>query len=529
MAGPWEKYASSEEPSGAGPWSAYAGKSVEPQDLTFSEAAKAGSSGAIRGAASAADFMAGVTDFLSKAPQTIGEYVGEKTGITDAIASSLNYLGIGEAPPSSVTKLMKFPENEPKTLRQVASDVTGGYSEYVSPSEGGRIIGTAGEFIGGSAAMPVGGYSSVAQGLKTLGTAALSGAASEKAGQLTEGTKVEPYARIAAAIMAPSLASKGASIVTRPYTAYVKPSMVAKSLNTGNKTLDTVLAKAITNPTRENNIMAKNVAYKIADDLGVTFDQTKIQGIAANARNNLYSGTGVGTKFNPKYDTHIKEALDRIDDAASSPQSLIDMDNLKREIYSIYKRGLGQGVKPYDTRMKLILDEIDNVIDSSLQGSKALNAAKTLHKRAKKIQILDDAMGQAELNADVSGNVITKYKQAVKKIINSKDASYFDEGELNAMREILSSNVTQKTLNQFGKLSPTTNNLLMLVSSIGAYVNPSTMVLSGAGLFSKFGSDQLVKMQLADLQRLLNAGIKPAETTLPLAPRVTGLTAQQEQ
>ena len=82
----------------------------------------------------------------------------------------------------------------------------------------------------------------------------------------------------------------------RGYDAVIKPRQLANKINTGNKTVDTMVAKSIREPSTENLRIAKNTAYKAADDAGISFDAGQMQGIAANARNTLFSGAGGTTK-----------------------------------------------------------------------------------------------------------------------------------------------------------------------------------------------------------------------------------------
>jgi hypothetical protein len=483
---------------------------------TLSEVAKAAPAGALRGGASTVEFMGDIGSAIMEAPQRLGNML----------------LGIDNAP-----------KEEFRGAREAMSDLTGGYSEYVSQDPAAKVAGTAAEFVGGAAVMPIGGgaFNTVGQTLKSaagygksLLTAGASGAASEVAGQATEGTKAEPYARIAAAIVAPSIGTKAANtLIARPYDKFVKPNLVAKTINTGNKTLDETLGRAIVKPTFENQNIAKNAAYKAAEDAGITFNPMQVQGVAENARNRLLSGQSGMTKFNPRYDEHISKALARIDDAAEGQNTLLDLDNLRRELYTIYKKGLGQGEKAFDSRLKTVIDDIDDLIDSNLQGSRLLNAARVANKRYKKTQLLEEVMERAErqtASAGTGGNILNKYKQAINKIIDSpKNSAYFDDGELEAMKQIVNGKITDDVLRSLGKLSPTSNGLNMTISGVAAYLEPTSLVISGTGLLSKFASDQAIKMQLADLQRMLASGAQPTRVGAPVTPRVMGLTAMEQE
>ena len=76
--------------------------------------------------------------------------------------------------------------------RGMLSAATGGASEYRAPGPAGEYVSTAGEFAGGAGVM-AGPGAAVRYG-------AIPGLASEGAGQLTEGTPAEPWARAIAPI-----------------------------------------------------------------------------------------------------------------------------------------------------------------------------------------------------------------------------------------------------------------------------------------------------------------------------------------
>lgn len=93
-----------------------------------------------------------------------------------------------------------------QALTQGLGDITGGATDYRGEGDAARYAGTVGEFIPG--AMALGGTSLA----NLLINGVAPGVASEGAGQLTEGTKYEPYARVAAAMLAPMAAQGVANI-----------------------------------------------------------------------------------------------------------------------------------------------------------------------------------------------------------------------------------------------------------------------------------------------------------------------------
>lgn len=77
--------------------------------------------------------------------------------------------------------------------RGMLSAATHGASDYVAPGRAGQYVSTAGEFAGG-AGLAAGPRAVIRYG-------AIPGAASEAAGQLTQGTPLEPYARAVAPLV----------------------------------------------------------------------------------------------------------------------------------------------------------------------------------------------------------------------------------------------------------------------------------------------------------------------------------------
>jgi hypothetical protein len=424
--------------------------------------------------------------------------------------------------------------------------------DYEAQTRAGKFAGTAAEFVGGGGALGAAGklakVGAKATGLEkaqkaaqaveaaglskqALGTAAIAGLGSEAAGQAAEGTRAEGAARFIGALASPAAASRFINMPARGIDAFIKPKQLAKKIDTGNTTVDTVVAQSIRKPSVENLRTAKNTAYKVADDAGISFSSEQMQGVAENARNTLLTGGAGMTKFNPNIDTHISEALTRIDDAATKT-SLRELDDLRSEIYDIYRVGQGGGKRAYDSRMRVVIDEIDDLIETNLQGSRLLETAKLANKRYKKTELLRDAMDNAEISAKTtsSGDIVAGYKRAIGNILKSKKQSkFFDDGELDAMRAILDGTVSDDVLKKLGTFSPNTNGLMRAITGVAAFIEPTSLVVGATGLVSKFASDVGVRMQLSDLDRLLATGQTPARFRPTRVAPVLGATQELRQ
>ena len=133
--------------------------------------------------------------------------VGIPGTIGDAFNSGMSWLtGLPELPKSPVSAA---------GLQRGLSIATGGASDYEPQTTAGEYAGTVGEFLPGAAIGGLGAGNMLRFGV-------LPGVASEAAGQATEGTAMEPYARVAAALatpMAPAILQKAVS----PFSGAITP------------------------------------------------------------------------------------------------------------------------------------------------------------------------------------------------------------------------------------------------------------------------------------------------------------------
>lgn len=111
---------------------------------------------------------------------------------------------------SSVTGLPQLPASPMSgdKLRSAESTVTGGATDYQPKTTAGKFASTVGEFAPGAVALGGAGVGNI------IRSAVVPGVASEAAGQVTEGTSLEPAARIAGAVIGGVLPSVGARLIT---------------------------------------------------------------------------------------------------------------------------------------------------------------------------------------------------------------------------------------------------------------------------------------------------------------------------
>jgi len=145
-----------------------------------------------------------MTDVLKSAGSGLARGTADLIGLPGTIGDAVNN-GL-----SYVTGMQRLPQSplSGETLRSAASTVSGGATDYRPQTTAGEFASTAGEFVPGAVAL---GGGTLASAIKY---GVVPGLASEGAGQLTEGTGYEPYARVIAALAAPAALSAGQRLIT---------------------------------------------------------------------------------------------------------------------------------------------------------------------------------------------------------------------------------------------------------------------------------------------------------------------------
>lgn len=205
MAGPWERYQQAPQQAAQGPWTRFAPtESADPteQPSVIADVAKAGASGIARGAADLAGLPGTISNVLDGGMEWLlrkgyGAVTGEAPSPEGGAVE--RFFAGGQRPGNPMSG---------DVTRGLASAATGGATDYKAQTTPGEYAGTIGEFLPGAAAF--GGLNP--GNLARFGV--LPGAASEGAGQLTEGTALEPYARVGAALLAPAIPALARRAVT---------------------------------------------------------------------------------------------------------------------------------------------------------------------------------------------------------------------------------------------------------------------------------------------------------------------------
>ena len=422
--------------------------------------------------------------------EKLGQYIrgaGAATarGIADvpALPANIAQLGaigvekaFGMEEPSMVSRgLAALPDT-----RNMLSAVTGGESEYQAPGKIGEYISTAGEFAGGA------GASAGPRAMLQYGV--VPGLASEAAGQATEGTAAEPYARLAAGLFSPV------------------------AINTANKTVNAMFRRAAERPSVETLRDAKNAAYSAVDASGVTIPLSVTDDIYNRAQ-----AAAAARNYVPEVDAQIKAALTILRNQSGRPQTISQLDRVRQGLNARYTAA------PEQVAILDMIDIVDDAIQALPGGDDLLAAARQANAHYKKAELFDRAFDIASDQTAATGsggNTVNKFRQAVTRIVNNpKQAKFFSQPEIDLMRQFIRGDLPENALRLVGKMSPTGNGLMMALHTLGGYASGgATLPLMMGGELARLGSTRLAMQGAEQLKNMAATGQIP-QAAAPIIQR----------
>lgn len=417
---------------------------------------KAFTAGLGRGVTGLADLPETMAKLGARSGAFVGEKAAEAMGL-DRSEQAEALRNIAAQPTANIDRL---------------SRLTGGASEFRGETLPGKFAGTVGEFVPGAAAF--GGMSPA----NLAKFAVVPGVASEAAGQATEGTSLEPYARIAGAILAPT------------------------AVNVGTSAFKALFAKSAKAPTIENLKALKTEAYRAADRADVSFSPKDTESLLSRARAAMDDAN-----FVPEADIQTKAAFQTLTAQSGKSLTLGQMDKLRQSLWTRYNADKSQ------VAILGMIDAIDDVIQGSTKGGPLMAAARLANSRFKKAEMIDDAFRKATDQTAATGsggNILNKYRQAVTAIINDpKRARWFSTDEIDVMRNFVRGSTTQNLLRLGGKLSPSGNGLMAALNLGAVAVNPAMLAVSAGSSAAKALADRGAMQGAARIQDMLATGVVP--------------------
>lgn len=416
MAGPWEKYGAPAAPQPAGPWTKQylkpgpAPAAPAPQMSTAEDVLRSAGSGLMTGTVGVAGMPGDISNMMFEA----GNWVGDRLGLPNSDKGREFY--------ESTRILPTSPE-----IQGAITEVTG-IEPHTPQTTPGKYVNTAASFVPGAVAFggaKTGGQT-VADALKF---GIVPGVASEAAGQATEGTKLEPYARVAAALAAGGF-------------------MAAKSKP----------AAAGTAPSLDELRDASRALYKQAEAQGLVVEAQKWSDSVDDIIATITS-KGIDPTLHPD----AVAALKRLEASKGVAPRLEDIDMLRQLALDA-----SQSVKPADAmRGSMMVEKIDDFMNGLTQadvlaGDPAAavdlitNARKLWSQRAKG-QIIAELIYKAENAAGPNYNaagIETALRQKFRALAdNSAKMKMFSPDERQAILNVVRGAPMDYALRLIGKLA----------------------------------------------------------------------------
>lgn len=388
--------------------------------------------------------------------------------------------------------------------------------DYQPQTTAGKYASTVGEFLPAVATGPAGVVRAAAkkQAVKDplkrtaslIGTATVAGLGSEAAGQATEGTALEPYARIVGAIATPSVA---------------------------NKTLSVFQKKNATAPSISSLKSEKTAAYNALKSEGTGLTGTQTAYLVEDMRNVL-NLDDIILSAKPSVERALK-LINEVED--SGAMNLAKFNELQKALGKIYRSA------PDAPEVLSMMTKMDDALASGTKDKSLMLAAKAANKKYSKARMLDRYF-TATMEGAGKGKIISNAGEALQNtatriLRNEKNLPFWSPDELTALKSLSQGSIPTRVMGALGKLSPTSGGLMTGLNIAIAFASPYNMLeIIGmtATTFAKLGYNSKVKKSRKALEDLVRAGgvkepskIITKELVQDMVARLGGLVAMETQ
>ncbi len=274
-----------------------------------------------------------------------------------------------------------------------------------------------------------------------LARVVIPGAMSETGGQLTKGTKLEPYMRAGGAILGGGLVGAGEGLLAS--------------------------RKAPPIPTNADLRTQANKIYANAKSAGVTINPSSYDNLVSDIQTAV-KDAGTHPKLHPK----VSGVLDSLDEAKGGVLELGDLERLRR-----IAKGAASSIEPDERRVAgVILDKIDDftenlgpadVLSGNAQVAGTLSEARGLWSKMRKSELIDEAVSDAKTRATAAnGNYAAALRGEFQKLVrNDKLMRGFSAAEKAAIKKVATVGPTSGALAMLGALRP---RGLVAIGELGA-------------------------------------------------------------
>lgn len=267
-------------------------------------------------------------------------------------------------------------------------------------------------------------------------------------------------------------------------------------------------------PTIQSLRRVKNEAYNAADEAGIFFQPEDMQRLYRRAE--AIAGF---RDFVEETEPQIKSALSVLRSYRNQPVSLGQLDNIRQGLSKKYK---DSGYS--DQAILDMINEVDNIIQTSGPGNELMLAARSANNAYKKAELIDNAFDRAQLSTASSGaggNMQNRYRQVINRILDSKDIRFFSEQEVQLMRNFVEGDILDNVARTIGKLDPSSGGL-MLALNVGAYMaDPSSLFVGATGAAGRAAAEGRTAERAEDIFNLISTGQMPAPRQTVVPPTVS--------
>jgi hypothetical protein len=463
--------------------------STKEQPSMLADAGKSVASGLGSATIGAIGGLGDIRDLASRGVDVLGSKLGVDLSPIKSAASVA----------SNVIPGLGLLRNAP-TSQDVRSTVTDPIvsPDYQPQSVVGSYLKTAAEFAPGALA---GGRGNL--GANVLRNVVAPAAISETAGQLTQGTAAEPYARVAGALAG----AGGATAAARKFQEMATARSAAKAV-----------------PSAEDTLKAARSQFKAAEDMNVVVKPD----FTTNAANDMRTAL---RGFDPEGQAPVFKAVDRLEGLGASTPGLPPVAVPMNEVELIRKQltnlKMSSDAPTREAARKALetlvnsqkgLTAADVITGDAATYSKTMQDAVGNYAAGKRSNTVMGKAALGDLNAATAGsgaNEDNALRQAIKQLVRPVNNDIvpkaqrlgFNQAEIEAMNKVARGTPAGNAARYLGKLAPTgsVSGVLSAGAGYGAAGPLGAVALPAAGFLAKKIGDMSTKSAVRHLDFLVRS------------------------
>lgn len=273
-------------------------------------------------------------------------------------------------------------------------------------------------------------------------------------------------------------------------------------------------------PTVDSLQRAKNAAYKLVEDSGVTIPAQRIQKLLSDSRSFL----NFDTSYLPETSPNTEGSMKLIEALTDRDITLSQLDKVRQGISRQYRKDMEE------VQNLSLIDLIDDLIEELDDGSELMAAARVANSRFKKAELIDLAFDKAETSAASTGsggNIQNRYKQVIRSIlVDQNKIKFFSEAEQRVMRDMIEGDALENVMRLVGKLDPSSGGLMLSLNVGAAIADPTYLLAGGAGSLARSTAEQSTMDRAARLFETAATGqTQPLPSTI-VSPTISGGASQ---